>query len=157
MLSFEEKIAVLESFPELQRKEVSLGRINFHYEESSYDKKIVAYHIHPNGNGFVYAAYVKGYAVDDKGLVNIREYSADELRTIVEKSIQSLTRKKAEKHAISQELAEERWIDGENQILRLTHVDELWYVYDGDNLESAFETYEEAEQYMLEEGFTQVK
>lgn len=35
MLSFEEKRAVVESFPELERKNVSLGRINYHYEKKA--------------------------------------------------------------------------------------------------------------------------
>ncbi len=55
MLTFEEKIKIAEEFVELEKKEVSMGRVNFHFEESDYDKKNVVYHLHPNGNGFVYA------------------------------------------------------------------------------------------------------
>ena len=51
MLTFEQKLEVLESFPELQRNNVSMGRVNFHYENSGFDKKNVAFHLHPNGNG----------------------------------------------------------------------------------------------------------
>ncbi len=90
MLSFEEKLAIVESFPQLTRKNVSLGRVNFHYEESAADKKIVVYHLHPNGNGFVYAENINGYEPDEKGMVNIRDFSAKELRNIIEQSIQSL-------------------------------------------------------------------
>jgi len=32
--------------------------------------------------------------------------------------------------------------------------EDLWYLYAGLNLESAFETYEEAEQYLEEEQFS---
>lgn len=39
MLTFQQKIHILESFPQLERRDVSLGRVNFHYEGSIYDKK----------------------------------------------------------------------------------------------------------------------
>lgn len=90
MLSFEQKLAIIEAFPELQRKNVSLGRTNFHYEESLYEKKSVVHHLHPNGNGYVFAGLVPGVATDEKGLVNIRDYSEDELRSLIEKAIQAL-------------------------------------------------------------------
>ncbi len=39
MLTFEEKLAIIESFQELKRHDVSLGRVNFHYEDSVMEKK----------------------------------------------------------------------------------------------------------------------
>lgn len=39
MFTFEEKLAIIESFPELTRKDVSLKRVNFHYEESVQEKR----------------------------------------------------------------------------------------------------------------------
>ncbi|MDF2535977.1 MAG: hypothetical protein K0R18_2136, partial [Bacillales bacterium] len=87
MLTFTEKLEIIESFPELTRKDVSLGRINFQYEESFNDKKNIVYHLHPNGNGFVYVGKLRGYDIDEKGMVNIREFSAQDLRSIIEKSI----------------------------------------------------------------------
>lgn len=153
MLSLEEKLAIVESFPELHRKDVSLGRINFHYEESSYDKKIVVYHLHPNGNGFVYAEYVKGYATDSKGLINIRDFSAEELRDIIQKSIQSLTSTAIQTQPKTVTSQEELWTDEEGHALSVTYEEDLWYVYAGSNLDCAFETYEEVEEYMAEEGF----
>lgn len=153
MLSLEEKLAIVESFPELQRKDVSLGRINFHYEESSYDKKIVVYHLHPNGNGFVYADYVKGYATDSKGFINIRDFSGDELRTIIQKSILSLTDPSSKNQPKLDSSKEQRWTDEDGHVLAVTFAQDLWYVYAGSNLDCAFETYEEVEEYMAEEGF----
>ncbi len=154
MLTFEQKLSVIESFPELTRKDVSLGRINFHYEESGYDKKIVVYHLHPNGNGFVYAGHTADYATDERGLVNIRDYSAEELRKLIRASIQSLAPKTSAEQAVSGDAAEEeRWHGPNGQTLLLIHEDELWYLYAGLNLESAFETYEEAARYLQEEGF----
>ncbi|MEC0227165.1 hypothetical protein [Paenibacillus alba] len=154
MLSLEEKLAIVESFPELQRKDVSLGRINFHYEDSVYDKKSVVYHLHPNGNGYVYAEFIKGYATDNKGLVNIRDFNEEELRSIIEKSILSLSGKSSKKAVQSDPVTEEKWVDEEGHQLAVTFVEDLWYVYAGSNLDCAFETYEEVEEYMGEEGFT---
>ncbi|WP_442597916.1 hypothetical protein [Neobacillus sp. D3-1R] len=154
MLSFEEKIAIIESFPELERKNVSLGRVNYHFEESAYDKKNVVYHLHPKGNGFVYAEYVKGYNKDDKGMVNIRDFSAEELRTIIQKSIQSLSPKASdEADDVVEEAYEETWVDYENYKLTLLKEDELWNIYAGPNLDATYNTYEEAIEYLREEGF----
>lgn len=159
MLSFEQKLAIIEGFPELERKDVSLGRTNFHYEESTHEKKSVVHHLHPNGNGYVFAGLVKGVATDDKGLVNIRDFNEEELRSLIEKSIHSLSiappekpeSKKKKKQKAPQE---ERWIGPDNAVLTLLFEEDLWYLYADLNLESAFETYEEAEQYLEEEQFS---
>ncbi|MDF2904672.1 MAG: hypothetical protein K0S25_2310 [Bacillus sp. (in: firmicutes)] len=100
MLTFEEKLAIIEAFPELQRKNVSLGRVNFQYEESVTDKKNVVYHLHPNGNGFVYAENISGYQPDDKGMVNIRDFSKQDLRSIIQESILSLAQRPVSESAI---------------------------------------------------------
>ncbi|NOU93565.1 hypothetical protein GC093_10080 [Paenibacillus sp. LMG 31456] len=161
MLTFQEKLSIIESFTELQRHNVSLGRVNFHYENSCYDKKNVVYHLHPNGNGFVYAGYLKGYQKDDKDMVNIWEYSAEDLQKLIQASIDSLTGEPAaEKVNIPKPSPEkqtsQRWMSSDNQILTLILEEDLWNLYFGLNLESAFETYEEAEEYLQEEGFTRM-
>ncbi|MFC4775227.1 hypothetical protein ACFO9Q_00330 [Paenibacillus sp. GCM10023252] len=157
MLTYEQKIAILDSFPELERKNVSLGRVNYHYPDSGYDKKTVAYHLHPNGNGFVYAGHLYGYEIDDKGLVNIRDYTEEELRAIVSSSIRSLTngRPKSAEAAVKP-VQDERWIGPDDVYLTVKYDNELWYIYAGDSLEIAFETFEEVEEYMLEEGFARL-
>ncbi|MED4583884.1 hypothetical protein [Brevibacillus choshinensis] len=156
MLTFEEKLAIIESFPELTRNDVSLKRVNFHFEGSLHEKKTVVYHLHPNGNGFVYGAYLKGFRKDDKGFINIRDFSADELRSVIEASIQMLSYKREvapQVNSAAQEL-EETWIDNNDNTLLLQQEDSLWNVYHGMNLEASFESYVEAEQYLKEEGFT---
>ncbi|WP_147534007.1 hypothetical protein [Bacillus marasmi] len=153
MLSFEEKLAIIESFPELTRKNVSLGRVNFQYEESVTDKKNVVYHLHPNGNGFVYAGWDSDYPTDDKGLVNIRDFSKAELRSIIQESIQSLAPRTVAEEAIIGEAFEERWIDGDNHSLILVDEDGMWNIYAGLNLDESFASYLEAEQYLIAEGF----
>ncbi|KZE55796.1 hypothetical protein AV540_00130 [Brevibacillus parabrevis] len=155
MLTFEEKLAIIESFPELSRHNVSLKRVNFHYEASLHDKKTVVYHLHPNGNGFVFAAFLKGYPKDDKGYVNIRDFSADELRQVIAASIQSLSvKREPQPVADASEQVEQTWVDKQNRTLLLQQEDSLWNVYHGMNLEASFESYVEAAQYLKEEGFS---
>lgn len=162
MLDFAQKLTVFSSFPELSRRDVSLGRVNFHYEKSVYDKKNVGYHLHPNGNGYVYAGLVPGEAVDAKGFVNIRDSSESELRRLIRASIDSLSsradaasspasapRRTTEPPPVS----ESQWSGPNNQTLLLTCEDGWWYVFSGIHLEAAFETYEETEAYLREQGF----
>lgn len=91
MLTFEQKLAILDSYPQLERRNVSLGRVNYHFEQSRHEKKTVASHLHPNGNGYVFAGLLRGYESDDKGLVNIRDYTESELRELLDASITSLS------------------------------------------------------------------
>ena len=160
MLTFEQKLEILDSFPELERKNVSLGRVNYHYEESQHDKKTVAFHLHPNGNGFVYAGLLRGYETDDKGFVNIRDFAESELRSLIQASITSLfinipetpvlsKRKKAKAAAEGSSV----WSDADGNVLSLKFEEDLWYLYAGLHLEMAFETIEEAKEYLAEEGF----
>ena len=161
MLTFEQKMAILDTYPELERKQVSLGRVNYHYEESQHDKKTVAYHLHPNGNGFIYAGLLKGYPVDSKGFVNIHDYEEDALRELITASIHSLSAEKpdtsekpAKQAAPKATDAGQAWVDAEGAQLELRLEDDVWMVYSGVHLEMAFETREEAEEYLVEEGFT---
>jgi hypothetical protein len=153
MLTFEEKLAIIESFPELERKNVSLGRVNFHFEDSIYDKKNVVYHLHQNGNGFVYAEFLGGYDLDSKGMVNVRDFSAEELRTIIKQSIESLSPNTTLESAIIEDNEEERWVNSDNHTLILVNEDGMWNVYAGLNLDGTFLSYNEAKQYLEEEGF----
>lgn len=146
MLTFEEKLAIIESsFPELTRKDVSMKRVNFHYEESIHEKKIVVYHLHPNGNGFVYAELIEdGYDTDERGMVNIREFTEDELKQIVRQAIDSLSPK---------DPVEEIWVNKENQVLKLVYDFDLYNIYAGDLLDGTFTSYSSAASYLEEEGF----
>lgn len=150
MLTFEQKTAIIESFPELTKKEVSLKRVNYHFEASLYDKKTVVYHLHPNGNGFVFVGELENYDADNKGLVNIREASEEELRKMITDSIGILS----EEEEFEEEVEEvEIWKNREAQELKLVHEDTLWNIYHGVNLEESYESYDEAEEYLLSEGF----
>lgn len=148
MLTFKEKLAIIESFPELSRHDISLGRVNFHFEESVLEKKIVVYRLHPNGNGFVYAEEIDdNYKVDDKGMVNIREFKPDELRKIIRQSIKSLS---------ESEPFEEMWVNSEQQKLKIVHDFDLWNVYAGDLLDGTYATYNAAADYLQQEGFNRL-
>jgi hypothetical protein len=153
MLTFEEKKAIIESFPEIVRKEVSMGRLNYHYGKSSSDKKVVVYHLHPNGNGFVFAKHLQGVSTDSKGFVNIRDYSADDLRAIIQQSIKSLEPKPTDEISIIGDLEEETWIDKNRHTLLLKKEDGAWNVYAGLNFDGTFNSYREASSYLEEEGF----
>ncbi|MGJ7910013.1 hypothetical protein [Neobacillus sp. LXY-1] len=155
MLTFEQKLAIIESFPELERVNVSLGRVNYQFNESIYEKKNVVYHLHPNGNGFVYAGKLTNYQTDQKGLVNIRDYSAEELKQLIKESIASLSanKKTVAEAAIIGENQEERWVNDANEVLMLILEEEVWNIYFGLNLEETFDTLEEAEAFLMEEGF----
>lgn len=153
MLTFEQKLAIIESFPELDRKEVSLKRVNFQYEESLSDKKNVVYHLHPNGNGYVYAKGIKGYRTDDRGMVNIREFTEEELKEVIGKAIELLSKEEPEVANDTEAFEEEKWANDENQTLMLVLEDDMWNVYAGPNLDGTFPSYNEAKQYLIEEGF----
>ncbi|WP_232697340.1 hypothetical protein [Brevibacillus daliensis] len=160
MLTFEQKQEIIESFPELAKKAVSLGRFNYHFEESKHEKKIVVNHLHPNGNGFVYAGHLPKKKTDQKGMVNIRDYSADELRTLIAASIDFLSKEPVEpveKQDIyssdEQEAVEETWANKIGQTLQLLQEDDLWNLYTGSNLEMSTTSYKEAVMYLQEEGF----
>ncbi|MDX8344241.1 hypothetical protein [Rossellomorea sp. YZS02] len=148
MLTFDEKLAVIEDFPELTRKDVSMNRVNFHFEDSLYEKTTVVYHLHPNGNGFVYTGSLQAYEANQKGLVNIRDYTRDELMEIVRASIDLLATEE-----VAAPPVEELWKDAEGHSLQLIEEDDRWNIYAGDNLEDSFGGYDEAALYLREEGF----
>ena len=149
MLTFEQKQAIIESFPQLMKKEISLKRLNYHFEGSLFEKSIVVEKLHPNGNGFVFVGDLLKYEqeVNDKGLVNIRDYSEQQLREIVETAI----------HYLSEEIDDspiiENWTSREGTKLELEFNNRSWNIYHQGNLEETFGTREDAVAYLREEGF----
>ncbi|AKG04759.1 MULTISPECIES: hypothetical protein [Salimicrobium] len=151
MLSFDEKQAILDQFEELKKNEISLGRLNYHYEESLYDKKNVVYHLHPNGNGFVYAGLLDDKETDDRGMVNIRDFSEEALKEIVREAIDSLSMTEAERHPLLEE-----WENRSGELLVLLKEDDGYNVYGGERLEGSFRSYEEASDFLEQEGFRNI-
>lgn len=154
MLTFEQKQVIIDSFPELTKKEISLKRVNYHFMDSLYEKTIVVEKLHPNGNGFVFVGDLLRYEEEasDKGLVNIRDYDEQQLREIIEDAIQYLS-----EEAEEQEPIEELWQNREGAQLMLAFEQRSWNVYHGENLEEAFGTHDAAKEYLLEEGFRKKK
>ena len=152
MLTFEQKQAIIETFPELTKKEISLKRINYHFEESTYDKTVVVQNLHPNGNAFVYVADTPGYETDDRGLVNVREATEEELRKAITDSIKLLSEEDPEELSV-----EQKWASDEGIELTLVEEEDIWNVYHGLNLEESFSDYAEAVKYLKEEQFTLVE
>lgn len=150
MLTFEQKQAIIESFSELTKKEISMKRVNYHFMDSLFEKTIVVEKLHPNGNGFVFVGDLLRYEneANDKGLVNIRDYDEQQLRAIIEDAITYLGEEQEEEEPVI-----ETWRNREGDQLELAFEQRSWNVYHRDNLEEAFGTYEAAKEYLLEEGF----
>lgn len=145
MLTFEQKQAIIESFPELTKKEISLKRVNYHFEESLYEKKIVVEKLHPNGNGFVFVGDMPKYSEQAvKSMVNIRDYDEEALREIIAAAIAYLS---------EDTNVEEEWENVSGDKIKLLFEQRSWVVYYNGNFEEAFGTYEEAKAYLYEEGF----
>jgi hypothetical protein len=88
-------------------------------------------------------------------MVNIRDFSAEQLRSILTESIAGLSQqeKSINEEAIIGDLKEERWVNEEGNVLVLLYESEVWNIYFGLNLDESFDTYEEAIDFMREEGF----
>ncbi|GAA3344274.1 hypothetical protein MKY88_21945 [Lysinibacillus sp. FSL R7-0073] len=153
MLTFEQKQAIIESFSELTKKEISLKRLNYHFMDSLYEKTIVVEKLHPNGNGFIFVGDLLRYEQEaNKGLVNIRDYDEQQLREIIADAIQYLS-----EEVETEEPIIEIWHSREGDQLQLVFEQRSWNVYHGENLEEAFGTYDAAKEYLLEEGFRKKK
>ena len=153
MLTFEQKQQIIESFPQLVKKEISLKRLNYHYEDSLYEKTIVVEKLHPNGNGFVFVGDLLKYEKEAvKGLVNIRDYSEAQLREIIQDAIDYLGEEEVDEGPII-----EIWSSREGSEIELIYNGRSWDVFFQDNLEESFGTREAAVEYLREEGFRQKK
>ena len=99
---------------------------------------------------------LENYDTDEKGMVNIRDFSEEQLRKVLKQSIQSLSpvEKTTTEEAIIGDSKEERWVDSEKNLLVLINENDSWNIYFGLNLDASFDTYEEAETFLQEEGFT---
>ena len=150
MLTFEQKQEIIESFPQLTKKEISLKRVNYHFEGSLYEKTIVVEKLHPNGNGFVFVGDLLKYEKEagDNGLVNIRDYDEEALREIVRDAINYLSEEEVEDLPII-----ETWVSREGTKLNLEFNDRSWNIYHQGNLEETFGTREDAVAYLREDGF----
>lgn len=145
MLTFEEKQAIIESFPQLTKKEISLKRLNYHFEDSLYEKTVVVEKLHPNGNAFVFVGDMPQYAdVAQKSMVNVREFTEAQLRQVITDALNYL----AEDVEV-----EETWKNAKGDELTVLFDGRSWHIYHGENLEEVFGTYDAAKMYLAEERF----
>ena len=148
-LSFEEKKAIFDSYPELEAVPVSLNRLNYHFQGSAIAKKIVVRFLHPNGNAFIYAGYLPKEETN-KGYLSVLEENEAMIRQMVDEAILFL--KKTEDGY--EEGYSELWFDGRGDALRLRYENPMWAVLlPNGTVEGIFKTKEAGEGYLLDEGF----
>lgn len=154
MLTFEQKKEIIGRFSQLTEKAISMNRLNYHFEGSKYEKTIVVEKLHPNGNGFVYVGDLLAYKADAKGLVNIRDFSEQQLIEVIEDSITYLTEVDEIPEVV---LVEETWENASHDQLVLVEEDPYWNIYHESNLEESFGRRDDAEEYLKAEGFKKAK
>ena len=114
MLSFEHKKSIFRSFSQLQEKPISKGRINYVYPESRQRGKILITQLSSSGNGYVNGKYMdgkiikeKGYQVDPRGWICIKDFSEEQLREVVEIAMMSMSGKEETERAHSDDSGNE--------------------------------------------------
>ncbi|MGB3259838.1 MAG: hypothetical protein WBA80_03175, partial [Paenisporosarcina sp.] len=97
MISYEIKKSIFASFTELKEKESSHNLIDYVYPNSAKRTKILATQIHPSGNGYVLGKFMekeliqkKGYQVDSRGWIKIKDFSQEELHEVISFALKSL-------------------------------------------------------------------
>lgn len=102
MLSFEQKRSIFRSYGDLVERQISNQRINYEYPKSQRRGKLLATQLHPNGNGYVIGKYInsetikeKGYKLDSRGWVNIKEFTENELHEIILLTLNSMNQTKS--------------------------------------------------------------
>lgn len=150
MLSFEEKKAIFDSYDELEMKEVSLGRLNYHFKDSAVAKTMVVKFLHPkSANAFVYGGYLPKEETKD-GYLSVHDLEETEIRQRVEAAIDFL-KKTADGF---EEGYTESWQDDRQDELLLQYSGGVWLiVLTTGSVEAVFKTKEAAEGYLIEEGF----
>ena len=149
MLTFEEKKVLFEGFPELRAVPVSLKRINYHFDKSAVDKKIVVRFLHPNGNAYIYAGYLPEEETED-GYLSVLNAEEEEIKDLVKKAIRFLKKTKDG----YEEGYQETWKNELKETLYLRYDNPMWLVVLKTNqVEAVFNTKEAAEGYLMDEGF----
>lgn len=92
MLSLNEKRMILNSFKELRERQDKFGRFFYYFDNSGSRKKIVAREFVESGNGYVYGGLLPEYnhLHYKDGSVCVKEFSAEQLKGILQKAIKSL-------------------------------------------------------------------
>lgn len=70
MLSFDQQKAIFRSFPQLQEKVRSDGRIDYFYPDSLKRGKRLAIELASTGNGYVIGKYMKSEIIKPESVMN---------------------------------------------------------------------------------------
>ena len=91
------KRSIFNSFPELNEKINRDKRVNYVYPHSMKTARMLATQLHPNGNGYVNGKYIrdevineKGYQVDPRGWIKIKDFTQTQLWEIILIALKSL-------------------------------------------------------------------
>lgn len=150
MLSFEEKKALFDSVPELKVQEVSMNRLNYHFEESAVPKTTVVKYLHPkSANAFVFAGYLPKAETKD-GYISVIDATKEEIEELVTKAIEEL-RKTEDGY---EDGYQEEWYDDRGDMLTLRYSNYMWVVLmTTGSVEAVFKSREQAAGYLMDEGF----
>lgn len=148
-LSFEEKKAIFDSYSELEAVPVSMNRLNYHFNGSAVEHKIVVRFLHPNGNAFIYAGYLPKEETK-KGYVSVLEADEATIREMVDQAIAYLKKT----HDGYEEGYYELWFNNRGDVLRVNYDNPMWTITVPDGqVEAVFKSREQAEGYLMDEGF----
>lgn len=106
MLNFEQKKSIFQSFQELQEKNMGNSGINYIYPDSVQRGKNLSKQLLPSGNGYVIGKYMdeetirtKGYVLDNRGWINIKDFSSGDLHEVIIKAMMSMSGKAVVNHS----------------------------------------------------------
>lgn len=150
MLTFEEKKAIFDSFSELTCHPVSMNRLNYHFEESAIPKTILVKYLHPkSSNAFIYAGYLPGTETKG-GYISVHD---DSKEAIIEKVNLALEYLRLTEDGYPDGY-EEQWRDNRGDDLILRYENYMWLVVMTTGaVEAVFKTKQQAEGYLMDEGF----
>ncbi|KAF0194034.1 MAG: hypothetical protein FD169_2080 [Bacillota bacterium] len=93
MISYQDKIRILASIPELSRTNRSYDRVNFVFPGARTRRKVVAREIALTGNGYLFVGFLEEFRHlrDARGFINIDRHvqGESELRLLLDRVIES--------------------------------------------------------------------
>ena len=102
MLNYEQKRSIFRSYSDLIEKTMSHNRLNYEYPKSLQRGKILVTQLNLSGNGYVNGKYMeqetieaKGYKVDPRGWINIKDFSETELHEVIQLAMMSMNHHKS--------------------------------------------------------------
>ena len=133
MLSFEQKITIFRSFQELEEKPISNNKLNYIYPDSLQRGKMLSTQLQPSGNGYVIGKYMdeetihsKGYIVDSRGWINIKEFSSEDLHEVISTAMMSMSGKSIKNHSNVLHVKQQTMVENEKPETKTKPIIEGW-------------------------------